>query len=249
MARCARRTRSPSRTRRNRRIGRGLDRLQQSGLADARVALDEYRRPAPGPPAASSTPRMASSSRPRPTSGPGVAARNGIQGPMPASPRRMCNSTAVDWPRSTTAPRGSVASRPRAARRVASSSRISPGRAIDWMRAAVVIASPVRRRSPSAAMPPDTATTSPVASPMRTSRGSPSAAASWSPDRIASAARAARTASSSWARGQPKTANTASPMNFSRVPSNRSTAAAIVARAAVTRARTSSGSCSASIRT
>ena len=38
-------------------------------------------------------------------------------------------------------------------------------------------------------------------------------------------------------------------MNFSRVPSNRSIADAIVASAPVTRARTSSGSCSASIRT
>ena len=66
---------------------------------------------------------------------------------------------------------------------------------------------------------------------------------------MAMAASAARTASSSWTRGQPKTANTASPMNFSRVPSNRSIASAIVARAAVTRARTSSGSCSAIIRT
>ena len=48
--------------------------------------------------------------------GPGDAARNGIHGPIPASPRSACSSTAVDWPRSTTAPRGSVASRPRAAR-------------------------------------------------------------------------------------------------------------------------------------
>ena len=66
---------------------------------------------------------------------------------------------------------------------------------------------------------------------------------------MARAAMAARTASSSWAWGQPNTAKTASPMNFSRVPPSRSMASAIVARAAVTRSRTSSGSCSASIRT
>ena len=44
---------------------------------------------------------------------------------------------------------------------------------------------------------------------------------------MASAARAARTGSSSWALGQPNTANTASPMNFSRVPSRRSIVSAI----------------------
>ena len=49
--------------------------------------------------------------------------------------------------------------------------------------------------------------------------------------------------------GQPKTAKTASPMNFSRVPSNASIASLIAARAAPTRRRTTSGSCSATRRT
>ena len=66
---------------------------------------------------------------------------------------------------------------------------------------------------------------------------------------MAIAASDARTASSSWLRGQPNTAKTASPMNFSRVPSNRSIASPIVASAVVTRVRTSSGSCSATMRT
>ena len=123
-----------------------------------------------------------------------------------------------------------------------------PGRASDWMRAAVVIASPVTDRSPLPS-PRDAATTSPVASPIRTSSGSPPSSGSRSDARMASAASAARTGSSSCARGQPKTANTASPMNFSRVPSRRSMASAIPRRAVPTRARTSSGSCSAIIRT
>ena len=116
---------------------------------------------------------IAAISRSRPTIGPGDVGRYTIHAPMPASPRNPWSSTAVDCPRRTTDPRCSVARRSRAARRVASSSRISPGRAIDWIRAAVVIASPVRRRSPSAAGPSLAATTSPVARPIRTSIASP----------------------------------------------------------------------------
>ena len=148
---------------------------------------------------------------------PVLAGRCGLQAPTPASPRSANSWTAIDWPRSTTEPWASVANRPRAARRVASSSRISPGRAIDWIRAAVVIASPVTARSP-VPVARAAATTSPVARPIRTSSGSPPSSGSSSVARIANAARAARTGSSSWACGQPKTANTASPMNFSRVP-------------------------------
>ena len=48
-----------------------------------------------------------------------------------------------------------------------------------------------------------------------------------SASRIARAQWAARSASSSWPFGQPNTANTASPMNFSRVPSNASIASTI----------------------
>ena len=196
----------------------------------------------------SSAAAIIASSSPRPTSGPGDAARYGSHALIPASPRSACSSTAVDWPRRTTSPRLSVASLPRAACLVASSSRISPGRAIDWIRAAVVMASPVRRRSPSRGAAA-AATTSPVARPIRTSIGSLPMPRSSSPVRIARAASEARTASSSCARGQPKTANSASPMNFSRVPSKRSTAEAMVPSATVTRARTTSGSCSASMRT
>ena len=81
----------------------------------------------------------------------------------------------------------------------------------------------------SAAGPRPTPRTSPVVSPMRrghldapsplrTPRGA---------RRISTAARTARSASSSWTWGIPKTATTASPMNFSTRPPWRSTAARI----------------------
>ena len=167
--------------------GMGFGGGQQARLAHARLADHDDDAAASG---LAGIGRWRSSGRPsslvRPTSGPGAAARNGIQAPVPASPRSAWSVTGVDWPRRTTEPRSSVARRPRAAASVAPSSRISPGRASDWMRAAVVIASPVRPRSPPDPGPP--ATTSPVAIPMRTSMGSPPSPISCSPARIAIAA-------------------------------------------------------------
>jgi hypothetical protein len=61
---------------------------------------------------------------------------------------------------------------------------------------------------------------------------------------ISRAHRQARRGSSSWAAGTPKTASTASPMNFSSVPPKCTTAFAITVSAPSTRARTSSGSSS-----
>ena len=65
------------------------------------------------------------------------------------SPVRAYSRTTDDWPRSTTEPlvvdqRGDPGRRGRSPRRGGS----RPGRASDWMRAAVVIASPVTARSP-----------------------------------------------------------------------------------------------------
>ena len=115
--------------------------------------------------------------------------------------------------------------------------------------AAVVTAGPVSDQSRVSALRIP-ATTSPVAIPMRTWSGSPAgpsalARACW----IARAQWAARSASSSCPCGQPNTANTASPMNFSRVPSNALIASTIARSAASTLWRTSSGSCSATRRT
>ena len=135
--------------------------------------------------------------------------------------------------------------------RVASSRRISPGSAMPWIRAAVVTAGPVsdqsmrardvaRRGDDLAGREPDPDLERLAAPDPRAGPGRP---------RIASAQWVARRASSSWATGQPKTAKTASPMNFSRVPSNALIASTIAASAASTRRRTSSGSCSATSRT
>jgi hypothetical protein len=63
--------------------------------------------------------------------------------------------------------------------------------------------------------------------PIRTSSASHASAAFSAPiaSRIANAARSARSGSSSFAIGAPKTATTASPMNFSTVPPKRSSSA------------------------
>ena len=67
------------------------------------------------------------------------------------------------------------------------------------------------------------ATTSPVAIPVRKRTAMPrprasSVSSAASSVRMSAAARTARSASSSWTTGMPKTAITASPMNFSTVP-------------------------------
>src|SRR6266540_885695 len=83
------------------------------------------------------------------------------------------------------------------------------------------------RASPTAGSP---ATTSPVLTPVRTWSITPqlrdrSWLTSTSPARSSAAARTARRASSSWTTGTPKTAITASPMNFWTVPPCRSSTA------------------------
>ena len=77
-------------------------------------------------------------------------------------------------------------------------------------------------------------TTSPVLTPIRTGMSTASRS-SW-------AARTARSASSSRIVGTPKTAITASPMNFSTVPPCRSIAARAASKYRVITARTASGS-------
>ncbi len=97
-------------------------------------------------------------------------------------------------------------------------SRISPGEARCSRRAARLTGSPVT----SVCRPPPVMT-SPVLMPIRSFRDRPRRATSSrsrapTSSRISTAARTARSASSSWALGIPKTAITASPMNFSTVP-------------------------------
>ena len=103
--------------------------------------------------------------------------------------------------------------RPRpAARWVASPTSTVPGGATDWSRAAVLTRSP-------ATMPwfvaPSVTAASPVRTPARAWIAGPRLRTA---STSSSAARTARSASSSWATGAPQTAITASPMNFSTVP-------------------------------
>ena len=95
---------------------------------------------------------------------------------------------------------------------MASPTSTVPGSAADWMRDAVLTRSPATMPWPSA---PSVTAASPVRTPARACerRIEAGTAATRS-----SAARTARSASSSWATGVPHTAITASPMNFSTVP-------------------------------
>jgi hypothetical protein len=108
----------------------------------------------------------------------------------------------------------------------------------------VLITSPETIPSPDSGRAPRSTSASPVLTPIRTwssSAGSASfssAIASW----MASAARTARSGSSSWETGAPNTATTASPMNFSTVPPNRSSSWRNRSWYGARIARTSSGS-------
>ena len=108
---------------------------------------------------------------------------------------------------------------------VASSTMTDPTGAADWRRAAVFTTSPVTIPSPRSGRAPSETTVSPVVTAARTAISSPSSRSSSMVPRIRSAARTARSASSSCATGAPKTAMTASPMNFSTVPPKRSMSA------------------------
>ena len=100
---------------------------------------------------------------------------------------------------------------------MASPTYTSPGGAADWIRDAVFTRSPATIPSPVA---PSVTAASPVRTPARARRPStPASAPSWATVFVrSSAARTARSASSSVATGAPHTAITASPMNFSTVP-------------------------------
>ncbi len=80
--------------------------------------------------------------------------------------------------------------------------------------------SPATIPSPCSGRAPRLTIASPVFTATRTARSWPgrSLLSSVSASTIRSPARTARSASSSWATGAPKTAMTASPMNFSTVP-------------------------------
>ena len=135
-----------------------------------------------------------------------------------SSSRYTCSGSAL--PFSASMPAASNANSRSVSWWVAELTSVCPAPAADCRRAAVFTASPVTAYAASAAVPRRPATTRPVLMPMCSASGAPS----WSRQRslssaaqacISSAARKARCGSSSCATGAPKTATTASPMNFS----------------------------------
>ncbi len=157
--------------------------------------------------------RRTASSRSRPTSGASWS-RSDCSSPKTRSSR--CATTAMALPLRSSGGIGSDSTAPRTSRRVGSPRKISFSPAACSRRAAVLSVSPVRTCWSFTAV---RTTTSPVWTPMRIMRVTPYAPSSWplrrvSASRISTAARTARSASSSWSSGMPKAATTASPMNF-----------------------------------
>ena len=132
----------------------------------------------------------------------------------------------------STGPASSTSTAPAASRRTAGPSTISPGPAACWRRAAMFTGSPVANVDSASST-----TTSPASTPIRASRPR-----SCTSDMTASAARTARTASSSCVRGTPNAAITASPANFSTLPPCCSMQADARTKYSLTRRRTISGS-------
>ena len=165
----------------------------------------------------SATAMIVSSSRSRPTNGASSPTPRRAP-PTPATTRSARQAwTGCSRPLTSCVPASSYSIAASLARRVTSSTSAVPGAASDCSRDAVLTVSPSTIPSPSA---PSSTAAFPVSTPARTrSSGiptsSPSAVTAWV---SASAARTARSASSSRAIGVPQTAITASPMNFSTVP-------------------------------
>ena len=130
------------------------------------------------------------------------------------------------------------ANRSPAARRVTSPTRTHPGDAFDCRRAAVFSASPVAPYSTRPPPPIGPSTTSPVSMPTRTRTTESSPVRST----MRSAARIARSASSSCVTGAPNNARIPSPARSLTVPPNASTASTIRRTAPPRTSRASSGS-------
>ena len=147
----------------------------------------------------------------RPMSAVRVATRPVWARPSNGSARMGC-----DFPRTSIIWAGPNSKAARVLATVRSPQMMPHGSAAVCKRAATLTGSPVRGKSPVALS--RIATTSPVLIPIRIGSRSPRTASCWTWSRNASAAESARAGSSSWVCGKPKTATTASPMNFSRMP-------------------------------
>ena len=174
-----------------------------------------------------SAPARRSSSVARPTNGPSSLRTTPVAARSTSLSRQA--STGSLLPLRLSGSTGSASTAPATSRCVSRPIRTPPAPAAASSRFAVFTTSPVTIVEAAAASP---ATTSPVLIPIRISSSTPHVASS-SPfsreslSRISAAARTARSASSSCTTGTPKTAMTASPMNFSTVPPWASIAARI----------------------
>ncbi len=129
-----------------------------------------------------------------------------------------------DLPRAVTGSPARYSMAERVLRYVSSPTTMPFTGACTCSRAAVLTTSPATMDSPYSGRAPSAARASPVLTAVRTCRSSSGSAAfrSATASRTASAARTARSGSSPYATGAPNTAITASPMNFSTTPPNRS---------------------------
>ena len=164
----------------------------------------------------------ASASMPRSRSRPTSGVRNFCSTSLPKRERAATASqtlTGSDFPFASTEGASWYSIACRVARYVPSPTRIPFTGAALCSRAAVLTTSPETIPSPSTARAPSATSATPVLTAVRIWSSSPIES------RIASAARTARSGSSSWDTGAPKIAITASPMNFSTVPPCRSSSA------------------------
>ncbi len=157
------------------------------------------------------------SSRSRPTKG--ASRRSDLsRPPTPATTRSAWKrGTGSALPFNSWVPASWYATAASVARLVASPTSTVPGWLWAWMREAVLTRSPATMPWPFA---PRFTAAVPVNTPARaaSSGARTSAPNSATASTRSRAARTARSASSSWAKGAPHTAITASPMNFSTVP-------------------------------
>ncbi len=164
--------------------------------------------------------RSAPSSRSRPTSAVLAAGQNPAPN-RPCVPSASHTGTGSRLPFAATGGPWLYSITARVARKVRSPTRTPFTGAAACSRAAVFTTSPAAIPSPSVGRAPNVISASPVFTASRTWIRSSARTQS----RIASAARTARSGSSSWVSGAPNSAITASPMNFSTVPPNRSSSA------------------------
>ncbi len=194
-------------------------------------------RPAPS---SSRALRIRESSADRPTKG-----VSGARSPS-REPSSRQTSTCSSRPLTPIEPTLSSRKRWPSLRAVASPTAIVPGSVVDWSRAATLVASPSATWLGSAAPTSPTAVW-PLLMPTRTSKSSIFQAARMSAPyssttaRIRSAASAARSGSSSWASGTPKSAQIPSPMYAWTWPPYSSTARLMRVTHSPTSAFTSAG--------